>query len=347
MMDFKIILTRWLSKTNYFRFLLRQLFTRRTNKTPSVFSISSGKFDNSGLCVLNNKANNLVNKTIIVIGQERSGTSMIAGTLAKLGVYMGNTLSNTYEDPEISLCLKTGDRKKASAIIKERNQLYSTWGLKKPTGILLKRNWQKLFREPVYIIVFRDVFAIANRASISGGFDLFSGLYKALNRYHQIINFINRTKRPVLMVSYEKVLLNPGVFVQNLANFIGVDNEEQIANAVEFIEPSPKSYHIASVVHQGWRGTLENVEAANISGWAFREGDKSPVNVVLTLAEGTEIVTCANLSRLDVQQYHKHVSEFCGFQFQLVEFQYVKKGEMVSVRIEGEQYDITDSPSVY
>lgn len=343
-----MIPAHWQSKINYFRFLLRQQFNRKIIKTPPIFTISSGEFDNSGLCIIHGKADHLTQKTIIVIGDERGGTSMIAGTLVRLGIYMGDTLSSAVqEDHKINHCLRLKDKKGLIAIIKERNQLHAVWGLKKPTLTLLKSNWKNLFREPVYIVIFRDVFAIANRRSVSRGLDLFSGMYASLNHYQTIINFVQQTKRPTLLISYEKVLLNPEQFVRNLADFLGINDQEQLDNAIAFIEPSPQAYHSMTMEHKGWRGMLENVSTTQVSGWGYREGDKTAANVVLTLADGTEIVTPANLSRPDVQEYHKHVSEFSGFQFQLAESQYLKNGEMVSVRIEGEKYDIGNSPFVY
>ncbi|MEY4768075.1 MAG: hypothetical protein RL637_714 [Pseudomonadota bacterium] len=317
------------------------------NRTKSATLFLPADFDNSGFCLFNELANSFPHKTIIVIGIERSGTSMIAGVLAKLGIFMGNTQSHTYEDHEMAECLRMNDYAKAQQIIQQRNQLYPIWGFKKPSLKLLNPRWQKLFRDPIYIVVFRDILAIANRRTIGNGSDLFTNMNRALYYYLKINQFIDHTERPVLAVSYEKALFNPELLVKSIADFIGIVDQKAMQKAIDFIQPSPIEYRIAATSHKEWLGHIETVSATTITGWAFRCYQKESVKVILTLATGEELISYANLSRQDVQRYHHHLTEYCGFEFKLLPAQSLIDQQIIRVRIENEFYELTNSPFTY
>jgi hypothetical protein len=136
------------------------------------------KKDNVGVNTLNGSAADLAHKTVLVLGAGRGGTSMVAGALSKLGIYMGESLSSYYEDGVLANCLSQNDKQQAKKIIQERNDKYSMWGFKKPSLRLWL--WLNLFREPVYVVVFRDAFATANRRVISLDKSLFSEMFKVV-----------------------------------------------------------------------------------------------------------------------------------------------------------------------
>ena len=86
--------------------------------------------ENEGFVTLNGGAAHLSHKTVIVLGTPRGGTSMVAGTLANLGVYMGEQLSAMYQDQVLSQCIKEKDKQKAKQVIQARNAQYPLWGTK-------------------------------------------------------------------------------------------------------------------------------------------------------------------------------------------------------------------------
>ena len=49
--------------------------------------------ENTGAVILNGDCSAMPYKTVIVFGVARGGTSMVAGTLSKLGVFMGENLT--------------------------------------------------------------------------------------------------------------------------------------------------------------------------------------------------------------------------------------------------------------
>jgi len=96
-------------------------------------------------------------KTVIVLGCPRGGTSLVAGVLSRLGVFMGDGLGHQYEDPRFRE--ETSLEEKINAISKN-NSLYSTWGWKLPNTIYYIDNIIEHIRNPVFIAIYRNPFDI-------------------------------------------------------------------------------------------------------------------------------------------------------------------------------------------
>lgn len=319
-------------------------FARARGPKAIPISNAASMLANSGLCILNGNAREMPTKTVIVLGLARGGTSMIAGVLKKLGIYMGETRPPLYEDQVLGAMIESGNHRAAGMVIQERNLRYETWGFKNPARQLLARRWRKQFRLPVYVIVFRDVVAIAQRRAVSRQKDLFGEIVILLKRYLEIIEFLKRTRRPALLVSYEKALVNPAEFVRQLADFLGVDDAAAAAAAVAIIRPSPESYRKVARYRAEWAGYLDVVEIDHIAGWAFRTGRSQPVRVRLSINSDAELTAVADIPRTDVQQRYRHVTNLCGFAVRLPPALHLKPGDRVSVRIDGEDEEINNSP---
>src|SRR5690606_39609224 len=107
-------------------------------------------------------------KPITVIGTARGGTSMIAGVLTKLGVFMGDrALPPVFEDMKLSEAMESKDLKKAQRIVAKYNEKHAKWGWKRPSSIEYLDEVDNVLLSPAYIFVFKDVFSIAQRNSIS------------------------------------------------------------------------------------------------------------------------------------------------------------------------------------
>ena len=138
--------------------------------------------ENTGFSILNSHAADMPYKTVIVLGVPRGGTSMVSGVLAKLGVFMGSQdkLEPFYENTELGLCCKLKDKKKAQKTIAIYNDKYAIWGIK-----IFPKAWlfwfsRAYFRHPIYIVVFRDILAIAKRQVVSLDKSLLTEMFKAL-----------------------------------------------------------------------------------------------------------------------------------------------------------------------
>jgi hypothetical protein len=302
--------------------------------------------NNTGLTCLNGAAADLANKTVLVLGVGRGGTSMAAGALSKLGVYMGDRLSSRYQDRALLDCMLRKDKKQAIQIIGERNHRFALWGMKK----LHMRNWDKLFREPVYVVVFRDLFATANRRVLLYNTSMVAEMLKVLGLHLMLLMFLWRTRRPTLLVSYEKALIDPEGFVRGLCAFLGLQDPAGIGAAVQFINPAPLEYTASPVNYKvakentAYFGCIDKLETHRVAGWALSIADPRPLGLNLFVNGTLKTSIVANLSRMDVlredDRFHKH----CGFVFRLADGDPLQKGDRVDVRIADTAEALSNSP---
>jgi hypothetical protein len=192
-------------------------------------------------------------KTIIVWGAPRGGTSMVAGVLANLGVFMGNRMGAAHEDKDIKdIIQKMVPEEQFDEIVKiiqSRNNIHDIWGFKQPK--LLKRisEIDQSTRNPLHIFVFRDLLSIAMRNEISAKQELFVAFKNAMKYYNMITMFMESTKSPFIAISYEKALLNPGELIDFFVTRIGLTpSNAQLLSAKNFVHPSPEDYLIQSQV---------------------------------------------------------------------------------------------------
>ena len=199
---------------------------------------------NHGFCTLNQDHEPAaISKTVVVIGAPRGGTTMVAGCLAHLGVYMGENLSATYEDSELArVFLLDRDLRNLDEIIKRRDEQHQTWGWKIPAAISTLKKWSKRLRAPHYVVVFRDLLAVANRNRISARWDLIDSILANQDYYAKVSSFLKNNKSPALLVSYEKAIGDPEHFVRELASFINLGSVAQRQNAIGFIKPNSHPY---------------------------------------------------------------------------------------------------------
>lgn len=175
---------------------------------------------------------------------------MVSGVLHHLGVFTGD-LSNgpVYEDRRLAAAVNTGRERDVSRIVREYNNRFPVWAYKRPA---LLDNFQIIHnsvRNPVYLFIFKDIFSIANRNSISMKADLVSGLRGAVERYSRVVKFIEDRNPNGLLLSYDRIMQNPDSLVSEANSLIGgVATQEQLQAARAFIDPHPAEYLDASRV---------------------------------------------------------------------------------------------------
>ena len=115
--------------------------------------------------------NDLNQKTFIIFGIPRGGTTMIARVAEQLGVGMGSGLPSNYEDDEfnydkMSDALKEDPKLMARALLRainRRNGRHDVWGWKYPRAHLYLPLIIKQVRNPHLICVLRDPVASSLR----------------------------------------------------------------------------------------------------------------------------------------------------------------------------------------
>ncbi len=173
-------------------------------------------------------------KTLVVLGSPRGGTSMLAGLLRELGIHMGDRIDRHNHEDQAFL---SEDLEQIRATIAQRNAEHPVWGWKVPDSIRYLPEIESQLRNPHYLAVLRNPLAVAaSMHRYSTNMPLESGLKRALEYFHLIEAFIARTRNPVLLVDYEAAVLAPAALVESLGDFLRLElDEEAIEQAAAFV----------------------------------------------------------------------------------------------------------------
>lgn len=260
---------------------------------------------NEGIIELNSKEVEDEQRTVVVMGISRSGTSMTALVLDALGVFMGSEKKDaSFEDHEVFEALeKNHNALPFEKIVQERNKNYRVWGWKRPDAVMYAEKFEHVIKNPHYIFMFRDHIAISMRNMIANNTDAIANLEIAQNRFNKIIQFIKNSKYPMLLISYEKALQNPHNFINKLSDFLKISpTTEEKKIALKTIQPDDPSY-LASVARHNKSeiliGHIDHASAFEIKGWAINKNEKGAPVVLNIYLDGKHFNT------IKADQYRK------------------------------------------
>lgn len=163
-------------------------------------------------------------RTILVLGAYRGGTSLAACALHRLGVWMGDFSDPgdaTYECPRMRAALQARDLAQVKQIIHEGNAR-PVWGWKSPATLAMLPEVLPLVRNPVMISVFRDPVAVIGREIERNTPLRGSPSEYAAAQLHQLMSATHEYARvyPTLTVSCERARRDPTAFVEDLVEFL-------------------------------------------------------------------------------------------------------------------------------
>ena len=202
-------------------------------------------------------------KTVVVLGVHRSGTSLLAGMIYRLGVDLGKTLLppsdyckyGYFEDKEIveahdKLLTSAGfswnnppigeeetffalyDPRRLNHIsdIIKRNTLAhkdSMWGWKDPRTILALRMYCEDLVDPGFVVVHRNLLSVTNSISRVYGLSFNNALHIAGYYSFQITAFLSTMavalRAPVQHYMFENIIEKPEEIVDSLISFLKLD----------------------------------------------------------------------------------------------------------------------------
>jgi hypothetical protein len=173
-------------------------------------------------------------RTYICFGAARGGTSAIAGSMQRIGLWMGDALTNNYEDPDF-VGRPIAHMMRALEL---RNQTKPVWGWKCPDAVYYLDALLPQVRNPHLVLVCRDIAATMkghmrwhNRSDIKA-------LHEIMIQHQRNLLLAQRWSLPTALVSYEKAITYPRVFAHNLAAFIGTKISTETADDIaEFTQP--------------------------------------------------------------------------------------------------------------
>lgn len=182
-------------------------------------------------------------RTVVVVGSPRGGTSMVAGALRELGVYLGPRLGHNHEDPSFL----SRDVDQIRGTVAERNASHDVWGWKVPHSIEYLPEILGDLRNPHFVTVVRNPVAVAMSNHYHSGMDVDQSLRTAMGYYNQIVDFVAATDAPLMLIDYERALREQRPFVDGLVEFLGLDVAPADRDrAVRFIDPSTGYRQISS-----------------------------------------------------------------------------------------------------
>lgn len=205
---------------------------------------------NTGLMVIGDPDSSAPNRTVVVAGIPRGGTTMVAECLVNLGLPMGVPTPAPYnfEDPEFQDLLHLEspgplDQPRLESLIERRNAANPVWGFKFPLAINSLGILERALRNPQFILVFRDVAAAAARETISAGIGVTYAMRRGLLLQGRMIAFAESSRAPCMLLSYEKALQFPDVFVNLLVSWCALPaSTEQTERAYATVEANRQHY---------------------------------------------------------------------------------------------------------
>ena len=196
-------------------------------------------------------------KTFVVLGCPRGGTSLIAGALSLSGVHMCShrNLTGQFEDPEFKISPRESRqaRRLLKRVIASRNASYKYWGWKLPNNIYYIREVVDLLVNPVYVFVYRDIDDIARSSAKHDGRDwAVEGrrLLEVARTHTQLVQRFERTLSGQGHVfRLEEIHADPEAFVDRILSITAPLRPER-SRLLEFVSPQG-GYHLHNQAGNG------------------------------------------------------------------------------------------------
>lgn len=288
-------------------------------------------------------------KTIIVVGVARGGTSIVSGVLHHLGIFMGDkSHPPVFEDVRLSAAYEGKSDESFDDVVGDYNSRYAVWGWKRPAIIKDIHRVKTKVRNPHFIYIFRDVFSIANRNRISMHTDVKSGIAKAIKDYALIAGFLEKDDSPSLLLSSDKSLIFRQEVVNEISDFCGINTtDEKIQKAISFISEKPVFYLDSSRITKT-NGTINKsfLRTGVLRGWAKNIHTKNTVQIEVRADDKLVATLNADTYFQHLKENGVHPTGKCGFICDLKKIG-VKPRSKISVRAKGDVVDLNNSPAQF
>ena len=296
---------------------------------------------NDGL-ITNNPPSPDTTRTIAVSGVARSGTSMVAQLLGMAGVFMGEDLDDVvFEDHAVADAFDSAGLDRLERLIASRNEQGEVWGFKRPH--LFHRNGpelQAMFRNPRFIVTFRDPVAVARRNGISEHVETALALRTAAEDIQRCIDFALALTCPVLLVSYEKALLRPAALVDALARFCSLEvASEQRTRMVAAVKADRDEY--VQFARRRFQGYVDHIRNGVLTGWCWQVGVPTPLMLEVSIGDRPRVAVIAGGFRTDLANAEVGTGHH-AFRLDLAEIAPTDE-EHVAVRVQGRLFQLSGS----
>jgi hypothetical protein len=240
-------------------------------------------------------------RTFIVTGLQRSGTTLVASVLRRVGIFMGKEINDlVHEDEAIAKILMARNLDALTPLIRERDATYGTWGFKFPMLCrALRPDDLARFRDPHIIVPFRDPVSVAVRKSLSEYQQPMRALRTAMDDQVAMVAFVEQIQCPTLLLSYEKSLVFPRECIDAILNFCGLPRSDALCESlIGLIEPNRQDYIAQVRLHYG--GVIDGVTGGCLYGWCCLTAVAEPVALDLLVDDQPVLAFMADVFRQDL-----------------------------------------------
>lgn len=286
--------------------------------------------------------------SIIVVGLSRGGTSAIAKSLHTIGVSMGKRFDvPIYEDIDLAEALRSQDWGRLKSLIREHESAGQKFAWKCPDIHHHLSRINKLFKNPHYVFVYRDILAVSMRRNLVHGTSISDAMSNSLAGYQNILRFIQQAKPNALHVSFEKLLHDKKGYAEALLNFCGIEpGKEQVESVMEAVTAYPDSYTQWASHHterqklqrEGFDGCIDSFTKEYVSGWLLKKptffGKEIPLSLEVFLNGNPVACIVADQRRQDLVEAGLSKHGNAGFRVDLSSFE-INVNDTVSVRVPG------------
>ena len=186
-------------------------------------------------------------KTVILFGNPRGGTTMIANVVRSMGICLGDDLPVNLEDNEFNWDVlgrldpePTRAQKLASIqqAIRDRNSRHDVWGWKYPRIDCYFKDVIEEIENPMLVCVFRDIIASTWRGVVRRNQAPENALRRALELQTNNLGLIQKSGLPSLLVSYEKAIADPQQLASSLNQFLGLGlSDAELSDHAKRVNP--------------------------------------------------------------------------------------------------------------
>jgi hypothetical protein len=186
------------------------------------------KAKNSHIHTLNCEGRLPKQKTVIVFGLGRGGTSAVAGVLRELGVVLPNAHPLKHEWSPVC-CQADGCVDLASTLsnLRKFDNVHDVWGWKSPKDVFILSQIESYIRNPVLVIVFRNLL----ESCLSGAkhdefhWEMCAEEHAAVQT--QLARLTMYSPHPIAALSYETLIQDPSSVIAELSDWLGLGLTEE------------------------------------------------------------------------------------------------------------------------
>lgn len=264
------------------------------------------QLQNKGVAVLNELVFTEGPKSVVLLSMANSSASQVARAMHQMGVHMGklSQARKTVEDKELAALLEGDEAEptKLQEFIQQRSEAHPIWGYNRPGSLRYLHRYEKYFPDVHYVVLFRDLSAVSIARQSHAEDDFLTGLRKTHRQFKRLVDFLDQTKRPSLLVSHEKLWFHPEHFLDQLIHFLGLNPDETSRTQAlqQFAQAPEPVCHEVSI--SGERGFFDPLCVQEVKGWAVQRGQFEPIEVEV-LIDGKPVATAmANQYRKGLQK---------------------------------------------